>query len=109
MQCKLLSTNNLRFIYLLQMIFNLSLVVVHYLGGHFEFIGLPLGIHLTSLDSNLDHIWLVFTLPVRDLGDNITFLAIPSFYYLPPAEGRGREIIKRLPSVRPFVTFLHKP
>ena len=30
-------------------------------------------------------------------------------YYLPPAEGRGREIIKRLPSVRPFVTFLHKP
>ena len=30
-------------------------------------------------------------------------------YYLPPAEGRGREIIKRLPSVRPSVTFLHKP
>ena len=30
-------------------------------------------------------------------------------YYLPPAKGRGREIIKRLPSVRPFVTFLHKP
>ena len=36
-----------------------------------------------------------------------------SYYYLPPAaEGRGWEIIKRLPyvrlSVRPFVTFLHK-
>ena len=25
------------------------------------------------------------------------------------AEGRGREIIKRLLYVRPFVTFLHKP
>ena len=33
-----------------------------------------------------------------------------TYYYLPPAaEGRGREIIKCLPSVRPFVTFLHKP
>ena len=36
-----------------------------------------------------------------------TFLDI---YYLPPAaEGRGREIIKCLLSVRPFITFLHKP
>ena len=34
-------------------------------------------------------------------------------YLLPAAEGRGRDIIKRLPYVRacicPFVTFLHEP
>ena len=56
--------------------------------------------------------WLIQT--IQNENPMSTFIIHYTFYYLPPAaEGHCREIIKCLPyvraSVRPFVTFLHKP
>ena len=43
------------------------------------------------------------------LSNKYTKVNIILIYLSPAAEGRGQEIIKHLPSVHPFLTFLHKP